>query len=296
MRVVLTGSSGRIGRAIFGTLTLHHEVIGIDRTPSATTRIVGDVADRALLNRALEGADAVIHTAAFHAPHVGVVPDREFERVNVEGTQLLADLAASNGVRRFVFTSTTALFGNAIAEGRCTWVDESVTPQPRSIYHRTKQAAENLLVQRANTSLQVRAIRMSRCFPEPADRMAIYRLHRGVDARDVADAHALALTNDGPAFQSFIVSGDTPFTPADCEGLAVDAQAILRERVPNLVQIFAQRGWKLPTTIDRVYSSTAASRELGWRPRYGFEEVIAQSDRRSLEVLPTGAGIANRSE
>lgn len=277
-------------------MTLHHEVVGIDRTPSATTRITGDFADRELLKRALEGADAVIHTAAYHAPHVGVVTDREFERVNVEGTQLLAELAASNGIRRFVFTSTTALFGTAIADGRCTWVDEDVTPQPKSIYHRTKLAAENLLVQLANASLQIRAIRMSRCFPEAADLMAIFRLHRGVDARDVADAHALALTNEGPAFQRFIVSAATPFTRADCEVLAVDAESILRERVPGLVQTFWQRGWRLPSTMDRIYASTAADRKLGWRSRYGFEEVIAQADRRSLEVLPVGAGITDRSE
>jgi UDP-glucose 4-epimerase len=296
MRIVLTGSSGRIGRAIFGALTPHHDVVGIDRAPSATTRITGDFADRDLLQRALDGADAVIHTAACHAPHVGVVPDREFERVNVEGTRLLAELTAQNGIRRFVFTSTTALFGNAIADERCTWVDENVTPQPKSIYHRTKLAAENLLVQLANTSLQIRAIRMSRCFPEAADVMAIYRLHRGVDARDVADAHSLALTNDGPAFQRYIVSAATPFTPADCEVLAVDAESMLRERVPGLVQIFEQRGWKLPRTIDRIYSSAAAGRALGWRPRYGFEEVVSQVDRRSLEVLPAGAGITKRSE
>ena len=296
MKIILTGSSGRVGRAIFGALTPRHDVIGIDRTPFATTRIIGDFADPGILERALEGADAVIHTAAFHAPHVGVVPDREFERVNVEGTQLLAALAKANGIRRLVFTSTTALFGNVIAPGRCTWVDESVTPEPKSIYHRTKLAAEQLLMDAASPSLQVRAIRMSRCFPEAANLMAVFRLHRGVDVRDVADAHVLALGNEGPAFQRFIVSGATPFTAADCEDLAVDARAILGERVPNLVRAFEQRGWKLPTSLDRVYAPTLAERELGWRPRHGFEEVLAQVDRRSLEVLPVGAGLTKIPE
>jgi UDP-glucose 4-epimerase len=92
--------------------------------------------------------------------------------------------------------------------------------------------------------------------------------------------------NDGPAFQRFIVSAATPFTRADCEILAVDAPAMLRKRVPSLVRIFEQRGWPLPTNIDRIYDSTMAERELGWRARYGFDEVIAQVD----------AGIAKRSE
>ncbi|MGF0520385.1 hypothetical protein ACQEDT_02620 [Agrobacterium pusense] len=45
MRIVLTGSSGRVGRAIFSALASRHEVIGIDRSPFSTTHIVGDFAD-----------------------------------------------------------------------------------------------------------------------------------------------------------------------------------------------------------------------------------------------------------
>ena len=108
MRVVLTGSSGRIGRAIFSALSGHHAVIGIDRSPFSTTRILGDFADETLLRSALAGADAVIHTAGLHAPHVGVAPDDEFKRINVEGTRLIAKEAIAAGVERFVFTSTTA--------------------------------------------------------------------------------------------------------------------------------------------------------------------------------------------
>jgi UDP-glucose 4-epimerase len=286
MRIVLTGSSGRIGRAIFDNLALDHDVIGIDRKPSATTHIIGDFTDQSLLERTLEGVDAVIHTAALHAPHVGVHLDGEFERTNVEGTGLLADVARRNGVCRIVFTSTTAVYGTAIVPGRCAWVDEQTQPEPRTIYHRTKLAAERLLETTAGDRLSVRVIRMSRCFPEAADLMAVYRLHRGIDARDVAAAHLLALLSGGPAYERYLVSGTTPFTPADCEALATDAAAVLIERVPELARMFRQRGWRLPTSIDRVYAPIAAETSFGWKSKFGFDEVLALADRGSPDVLP----------
>lgn len=296
MRVVLTGSSGRIGRAIFGALAPEHTVVGIDRTPFSTSHVVSDFADRDMLARVMAGADAVIHTAALHAPHVGTVDDREFQRVNVDGTRVLAEAALECGVPRFVFTSTTALYARAIARGKCTLIDEQTPPQPSSVYHRTKLAAENLLATLAGGGFAVRVLRMSRCFPEPADVMAAYRLHRGVDARDVAHAHARALANGGAAFQCQIISAATPFAATDCDALASDAPGVLRARAPELVEEFRLRGWRLPRSIDRIYLSKAAERELGWTPRYGFREVIAQLERSSLEVLPPGITTLKRAE
>jgi len=288
MRIVLTGSSGRIGRAIFGALASVHEVIGCDRMPFATTHITGDIADEALLQRVMEGADAVIHTAGLHAPHVGHVPDREFERINVEGTARIGEIARACGVGLIVFTSTTALYGTAVAEGDCTWIDENIIPQPQSVYHRTKIAAEAILAELATDRFVVRVLRMARCFPQSADLMAAYRLHRGIDARDVADAHALALAHTGAPFERVILSGATPFSRVDCDMLAVDAAAVIRDRSPALAEAFDARGWPLPRSIDRVYDPSSAEEKLGWRSRYGFDEVLAQLDRRSAEILPLG--------
>lgn len=296
MTILLTGSSGRIGRAIFGALAREHEVVGIDRIAFSTTRIVGDCTDPELLKPALEGVDAVIHTAGPHAPHVGLVPDAEFERVNVEGTRTLFELARAAGVRRFVYNSTTALYGHAIRPGACAWVDERTEPQPRTIYHRTKLAAEHLLEELASPDLSVRVLRMSRCFPEPAPLMAVYRLHRGIDARDVGTAHALALTHEGPPFERYVISGATLFFRDYCEALAKDAQGLIRIQLPALAKAFDERGWPLPATIDRVYNPARAQAELGWTPRWGWEEVLAQVDREDIEVLPAEARIAERPE
>ena len=209
-----------------------------------------------------------------------------YQRVNVEGTGCVIEGARAAGARTIVFTSTTAVYGAGARSGRgAAWLDEDSEARPLTIYHRTKLAAEALLRESIGVGLRVRVVRMSRCFPEPADLMAVYRLHRGIDARDVADAHAAALAYEGEAFGAWIVSGATPFLRSDGEALARDAPSVLRERAPDLVAAFEARGWPLPLSIDRVYDPARAGRELGWRSRYGFADVLAGMDGGDAAVL-----------
>lgn len=288
MKVLVTGSSGRVGRAIYVRLALKHEVVGLDRSPSSTAHFVGDISDIDLLRQAVRGTDAIVHTAALHAPQVGLLPDSEFARINVEATRALAELAVESGVKHFVFTSTTALYGSASTPAsKAGWVDELLEPEPRTIYHTSKIEAENVLADLASRSrLAVTALRMSRCFPEPAPVMASYRLHRAIDARDVADAHACALHSGEPGLRTFVISGTTPFFPEDTEELLSDAPAVLKRRAPGLVEAFRRRGWALPESIDRVYSPARAMEKLSWMPRFGYSEVLKMLNEQSSEVLP----------
>ncbi len=294
MKILVTGATGRVGRALVVRLARQHQVRGLDRTPSSTAHWVGDLGDADLLRRALHGVDAVVHAAALHAPQVGRVPDAEFQRVNVDATRALAEAACAAGVGQIVYTSTTALYGDAATPPQAAgWVDEQLLPQPRTIYHRSKLAAEQLLARLADAgAFGLTVLRMSRCFPETAPQMACARLHRGVDARDVAEAHALALDTARPGVRLCIVSGATPFLPGDAAALKADAPAVLRRRAPALVQAFADRGWALPSSIDRIYSPALARHELGWQPRHGFAEVLRQLDEASAEVLPAGFLVA----
>lgn len=296
MKIILTGSSGRIGRAIYGALVGQHEVVGVDARVFATTSVIGDCTHEALMRPLLEGVDAIIHTAGPHAPHVGEVPDDEFTRVNVEGTKALHQWAMAAGVSRFVYTSTTALYGDAIRPGECVWLDEDTQAQPKSIYHRSKLAAEEWLEEIATPQMPVCVLRMSRSFPEPAPLMASYRLHRGIDARDVGDGHRCALEANLPPFSRFILSAQTPFNRSDCEKLACDAASVIEGRVPELARAFEERGWTLPATIDRVQDASAAFEQLGWQSRWGWEEVLAQVERADLEILPAGVRPTPKSE
>jgi UDP-glucose 4-epimerase len=288
MKVLITGSSGRVGRAIHIHLSPAHDVAGYDRNPSSTSEFVGTLDDADLLRDACSGVDAIVHTAALHAPHVPHVSEAEFRRINVDGTRRVLDAAVRAGVARIVFTSTTALYGTAATPGGVAgWVDEQLEPQPETIYHRTKLEAEALLREAARQGGPVlRVLRMSRCFPEPVNVMALLRLHRGVDARDVAHAHELALTDAGAAQATYVVSGDTPFLREDVAALHEDARCVLQARCPALVEDFARLRWPLPRRIDRVYCAHAARGALGWSARRSYRDVLDQWTQESSEILP----------
>lgn len=287
-KIVITGSSGRIGRALHWKLCQNHCVNGIDISPSSATSKIVDIRDYNQLLKSFEGVDTVFHAAALHAPHVGIASEKEFYDINVNATEKICKAALKNGVSQIVFTSTTALYGYAnYTDGYAVWIDEKTVPKPKTIYHRTKVEAENLIKEYASEDLAISVIRMSRCFPEPAQMMAVYRLHRGVDYRDVADAHILAaqLKKD-KYFDIFVISGETPFLKTDCQMLFENPEVVIRERQPLLANEFDMRGWKFPIPIDRVYDSSYAQRTLNWKSKRGAIEVIKQFENSDFEILP----------
>jgi UDP-glucose 4-epimerase len=111
-------------------------------------------------------------------------------------------------------------------------------------------------------------------------------LHRRVEIEDVVTAHLLA-SERAPAigFRKYIVSATTPFLPDDLPALRVDAPRVVRLRVPEYEAEYERRGWKMFPSIGRVYVNDRAQRELGWRPRYCFNDIIgrlkAENDLRS---------------
>jgi UDP-glucose 4-epimerase len=274
MRILVTGAAGLIGNGVAARLSADHEVVGLDLLPGPQVAIVADCLDVTEWGRAVGAIEAVIHVAALHAPHVGQRSNEDFRRANVEATARLLDFALSAGARQFVLTSTTSLYGHALdPKGEAVWIDETIEPQPRDIYDETKLEAERLVAS-ARGSMTCTSLRMSRCFPEPGELMAAYRLHRGIDRRDVAEAHALALDRKGPA-ATYVISAATPFHREDCEQLLVDAPSVIERRYPELVAKMATRGWQPPRSIGRVYDSSLAARELGFLPRFGIDACLA---------------------
>ena len=287
MRVLVTGAAGRVGRAISLALMPRHDVIGLDRLPSSTSTFVGDIRDSVLLGKALDRVEVIVHVAGLHAPHVGLVSDNEFEQVNVQATEQLVRLGIKQGIKHFVFTSTTALYGFASTPvGAAAWIDEQVIPQPRTVYHRSKIQAEQALKEVSRVfNLPVTVLQMSRCFPEPADLMALYRLTRGIDARDAATAHVCAVEQRLDGFRRYIISGKTPFKKEQCKQIYENAGELISGFAPDLAAEFLNRHWRLPESLDRIYDSTLAQRELGWRPKYGYESVLTMLDNQMPEVL-----------
>ena len=292
MRVLVTGSSGHLGEALVRSLRDRgHEAVGLDVLPGPFTKQVGSVADRAVVRQAMAGAQAVLHAATLHKPHVATHGRQDFIDTNITGTLNLLEAATAAGIGAFVFTSTTSVFGDALvppAGAPAAWVTEAVVPVPKNIYGVTKAAAEDLCqLAHRNQGLPCLVLRTSRFFPEADDdgaRRAAYAddnlkaneyLFRRVDIEDVVAAHLLALEK-APAigFGRYIVSATTPFRPEDLAELRRDAPAVVRRRVPGREAEYARRDWRMLPSIDRVYVNDRARAELGWRPRHDFRAVI----------------------
>ncbi|MEX1993302.1 MAG: NAD(P)-dependent oxidoreductase [Steroidobacteraceae bacterium] len=276
MRVLVTGSSGRIGGAIAARLSLRHQVTGYDLRPGPLTGVIGDVCDTTLLAAQCVGVDAVVHTAALHVPDLAARSAEDFREINVLATRRLLEACGELGIRRFVYTSTTSLYGDALLpdSGAAVWVTEDLAPRPRDIYDETKLAAEAACRTAAQNGLPCISLRMSRCFPEEPRLLAIYRLYRGVDANDVAQAHELALGAAHAGFQAYNVSAPQPFAIADCRRLLTEADAVVQERFAWAPAEFARRGWLLPRSIDRVYVVDKAITALGYRPVHDFASLF----------------------
>jgi UDP-glucose 4-epimerase len=272
--ILITGSSGRIGSAIAASLRNDYNIIGIDINPGRYTTHVTDIQSREAA-KLVEEAHAVIHTAALHAPHVGVYADQEFWNVNVRGTENLLNACLKNSVARFVYTSSTSIYGHAMVHPqKAVWVTEELEPQPRDIYDETKLAAEALCRQAASSSLSCICLRMSRCFPEDARLMAIYRLYRSIGIHDVALAHRLALTSAIKGFDIVNISSQTPFNSSELHELYHHAGDLICKYHPNTKELFEDRGWMLPQSIDRVYVIEKAKKLLGFDPSENFMEIL----------------------
>lgn len=292
MKILVTGSAGHLGEALVRVLRGRgHEVVALDILASHATTQVGSVVDRSFVARCMRGVEWVFHPATLHKPHVATHSRQDFVDVNVTGTLNLLEEAVAAGVKSFVFTSTTSVFGDALAPppgAPAAWVTEEVAPMPKNIYGVTKAAAEDLCqLFHRNQKLACLVLRTSRFFPEADDSKDVREafadenvkanefLYRRVDIEDVVDAHLLAAERaPSLGFGKYIISATTPFLPEDLADLRRDAPAVVRRRAPGYEEVYRHRGWAMFPSIGRVYVNEKARREFGWRPRHDFAAVV----------------------
>lgn len=302
MRILLTGSSGWLGRFLAPRLRVAgHAVIGLDVAPGADTQIIGSVTDRAVVDAAFaeHALDAVIHAGALHKPDIARYTRQAFVDVNVSGTLHLLEAAVRAGHDRFVFTSTTSLMISQTirdeAGDAAIWLDETAGPmEPRNIYGTSKYAAEQLCrLFHQEHGLATIVLRTARFFPEEDDThltlsgenmKANEFLHRRLTVEDAAAAHVTALERaPSIGFGTYIVSAPPPFSRAELAELKRDAPAAVARYFPDAAALYARRGWTLPRTIGRVYDPGAIERDLGFRCATDFRSILdALADGRTM--------------
>ncbi|GIX30156.1 MAG: UDP-glucose 4-epimerase [Porticoccaceae bacterium] len=142
-RILLTGASGFVGRGLLAAGLARADLcwrVAVRRPvplPPGVEAITAPLDAPGDWSAALAGVDAVIHLAACHRRGASA---RELERVNVQGTALLARAAAAAGVRRFILVSSLKAMGEESPPGRPWRGDEPA--RPTSAYGRSKLAAE----------------------------------------------------------------------------------------------------------------------------------------------------------
>ena len=147
---VVTGGAGFIGSNIVQHLAEDGQEVRVvddlstghrENLQSAAGRarlFEGSVCDGALLRRAFDGADYVLHQAALASVPRSVADPLATNRANVEGTLMVLDAARECGVRRVVYASSSSVYGDAPTLPK----REDMTPRPKSPYAVSKLAGE----------------------------------------------------------------------------------------------------------------------------------------------------------
>jgi len=149
MLLALTGATGFIGQYLLRELPKRgYRLRVLLRQPSSipmpcASAVIGDLARPRNMSAALEGVDAVIHSAGFTHGMSGI-PEDDYRLLNTEATIGLARAARRAGAERFVFLSSIRAQSGPTAETVLTEADD---PNPTDAYGRSKLAAERGLTE-----------------------------------------------------------------------------------------------------------------------------------------------------
>jgi len=144
MKVAVTGGTGFIGKYLVNELLNNgYEVRVVARRDvhmDGVEVVRADVTDFHSLAKAFKGADAIFHNAALASDRGR---RKDFERVNVGGTENVARACMENGIERIIYTSTAGIYGFPNTE---EWIDEEWEEKLLNDYHKSKLMGEKVLL------------------------------------------------------------------------------------------------------------------------------------------------------
>jgi UDP-glucose 4-epimerase len=156
MRVLVTGGAGYIGStAVDILLSQGYEISVIDdcstghedSLPAGINFIKGSILSDEDLARALHGCDAVMHFAGKSLVGESVKQPELYRKVNVKGTRALLDAMHKSGVKKLVFSSSAATYG----EPEQVPITEAASTKPTNPYGETKLEIDQMISAEADT-------------------------------------------------------------------------------------------------------------------------------------------------
>ncbi|KJH83656.1 NAD-dependent epimerase/dehydratase family protein [Stutzerimonas stutzeri] len=151
--ILVTGGAGFIGSNLVDALVAHGYAVRVldnlstgkrsNLPDSANVELIeGDVADAQLVRRAVQGCRAVVHLAAVASVQASVDDPVGTHQSNLVGTLNLCEALREFGVRRVLFASSAAIYGN---NGEGQSIDEETPKAPLTPYAADKLASEHYL-------------------------------------------------------------------------------------------------------------------------------------------------------
>ncbi len=267
-RVVVTGGSGKAGRAVVRDLVEHgYDVLNVDVLPSSdpVSRFLKiDLTDYGQTVEALKDSDAVVHLAAIPAP--GLLSDQVTFDINMSSTYNVFSVAVLHKLQRVVWASSETTLGLPFddPEPHYAPIDEEHPLYPQSSYSLSKVLGEKMAEHFSRWSgIPFIALRFSNVM-EPHDYQRFkgfqddalirkWNLWSYVDARDVAQSCRLALEANITGAEAFIIaSADSVMKRTNSE--------LMAEVFPN-VPLKEGTG-----DHDTLLSVDKARRILGYEP------------------------------
>jgi UDP-glucose 4-epimerase len=289
MKILLTGSSGLLGKAILEQaerLGREHNVafefIGLDMRKSTFDAPLqefhqGSFTDAALIEKILPGCDAVIHTAAYHGGFLKTHTPTEFVEVNAGGQTTLLEACVKHGVRRFVFSSTMEiLVGRKWTASGIQRLDESCPPRCDSIYSLSKLQCE-LLGQyyAAQKDIEFLALRYQDL--DPSDAPPLRLLARGVDVADAARANLLGAIVEDVSYEMMLIGPASPLTNQDMLAAQNAPQDVIEKYWPGAMKVLLDQNLSpQPNHFWPAVSIDRARCVLGWQPERTFDAVLRE--------------------
>jgi nucleoside-diphosphate-sugar epimerase len=283
-RVVVTGGSGKLGRACVRDLAANGwDVVNVDVVESSDAiapLIRADLEDFGEAMQVLGGVDdrydaveAVVHLAAIPAP--GLVPNQTVFRLNTISTYNMFEACRRLGIRNIVWASSETVLGLPFdAPPPYIPVDEEYPGRPESAYSLSKLVGETMAEQfcRWDPELKIACLRFSNVmYPEDyaefpgfdADALARkWNLWGYIDARDGAQAIRLALEAPITGAERFVIANaDTVMSRPNAE--------LVGEVFPGVELRADGLG-----PNDTLLGIEKARRVLGYEPRHSWRDEV----------------------